>query len=72
MPEQPMSILEARARLYGFAHAFDTHDLIAMVQHSGLPFEMASEMKFEEVLQAMQVRITDIARIAGVELLHDD
>lgn len=63
--------LEASARLYRYLTAYAKDDLVGMIDAVGLEAELVETMTLGDTLDALIVRASDLAKLAGVTTKGD-
>jgi hypothetical protein len=63
-----MDKLEALSRVFTFSAAFDERNFQKMADAAGLSKELTDTMTVPEIMDALLVRIHDLAKIAGVPM----
>jgi ABC-type phosphate/phosphonate transport system permease subunit len=65
-----MSKLEALDRIFKWNLAYQAQSILGMVEAVGLTQDLVEDMDGNEIMEAMQVRLADMARLVGTPLVN--
>lgn len=64
--------LDALKRIVAFEEAFEQHDTAAMIEAAGIPYYLLKDMSYEDIADAVNVRMADIYYASGLRPLRED